>query len=104
VSRRPLRRLSAHLPLHGARPISISLPLIIGSIPGAYIGARLSARLPGGWVRRALAFVLLASGLKLVGVPTDTTGLVLVLVLVGAGRKSTRLHSSPVQIWDADGC
>ncbi|MTB88677.1 sulfite exporter TauE/SafE family protein [Aeromicrobium senzhongii] len=68
----------------GDLDLAISLPLIIGSVPGAYIGARLSARLPGGWVRRALAFVLLASGLKLIGVPTDTTGLILVLVLFGA--------------------
>ncbi|MCD9155219.1 sulfite exporter TauE/SafE family protein [Aeromicrobium duanguangcaii] len=70
--------------IFGDLDLAISLPLIIGSVPGAYIGARLSARLPGGWVRRALAFVLLASGLKLIGVPTDTTGLVLVLVLFGA--------------------
>ncbi|MBC9226142.1 TSUP family transporter [Aeromicrobium sp. 636] len=68
----------------GDLDLAISLPLIIGSVPGAYIGARLSARLPGGWVRRALAFVLLASGLRLIGVPTDTTGLILVLVLFGA--------------------
>ncbi|GAA3542618.1 UPF0721 transmembrane protein [Aeromicrobium flavum] len=70
--------------IFGDLDVRISLPLIIGSIPGAYLGARLSARLPGGWVRRALAFVLLASGLKLVGVPTDVTGTVLVLVLFGA--------------------
>jgi uncharacterized membrane protein YfcA len=70
--------------IFGELDLGISLPLIIGSIPGAYIGARLSARLPGGWVRRALAFVLLASGLKLIGVPTETTGVVLVLVLFGA--------------------
>ena len=70
--------------IFGDLDLAISLPLIIGSVPGAYIGARLSARLPGGWVRRALAFVLLASGLKLIGVPTDTTGLILVLVLFGA--------------------
>ena len=70
--------------IFGDLDLAISLPLIVGSVPGAYIGARLSARLPGGWVRRALAFVLLASGLKLIGVPTDTTGLILVLVLFGA--------------------
>jgi len=70
--------------LFGDLDLAISLPLIIGAIPGTYIGARLSARLPGGWIRRALAFVLLASGLKLVGVPTHETGVILLATLVGA--------------------
>ena len=38
--------------------------------PGVYVGAQLSSRLPGGLVRRALAFVLLASALKLFDVGT----------------------------------
>lgn len=70
--------------IFGDLDLSVSLPLILGSIPGAYLGARLSARLPGGWVRRALAFVLLASGLKLVGVPNGTTGLILIATLICA--------------------
>lgn len=70
--------------IFGDLDLTISLPLIIGSIPGAYIGARLSARLPGGWIRRALAFVLLASGLKLIGVPNDLTGIILATTLVVA--------------------
>jgi uncharacterized membrane protein YfcA len=40
----------------------------------------LSARAPGGLVRRALAFVLLASALKLLHVSTTHTGIILVLV------------------------
>ncbi len=70
--------------IFGDLDMTISVPLIIGSIPGAYLGAMLSARLPGGWIRRALAFVLLASGLKLIGVPTDTTAILLVVTLVVA--------------------
>ena len=66
----------------GDLDLSISLPLIIGSVPGAYIGARLSATLPGGIVRRALAFVLLASGLKLLEVSNTITAIVLITVLV----------------------
>lgn len=68
--------------LYGDLDLSVSLPLIIGSVPGAYLGAQLSARLPGGLVRRALAFVLLASGLKLLGVSNEVTGVVLILGLV----------------------
>jgi uncharacterized membrane protein YfcA len=48
--------------------LDLTLSLLLGSLPGVYLGARLSSRAPGGLVRRALALVLLASGLKLVGV------------------------------------
>lgn len=68
--------------MFGELDFAVSLPLILGSVPGAFIGAQLSARLPGGAVRRALAFVLLASGLKLLGVPDLPTGIVLLLSLV----------------------
>ena len=61
--------------------LSLTTSLLIGSIPGVWIGAQMSSRLPGGVVRRALAFVLLASALKLLGVPTPTTGLALLAVL-----------------------
>lgn len=39
--------------------------LLIGSIPGVLIGSRLSARLPHGLLRGALAVVLLTIGIKL---------------------------------------
>lgn len=70
--------------LYGDLDMGISLPLIIGSVPGAFIGAQLSARLPGGIIRRALAVVLLASGLKLLGVSNELTGIFLIIALVGA--------------------
>lgn len=50
--------------LFGSFVMAVTLPLIIGGLPGTYVGAHLSSRLPGGLVRRALAFVLLASALK----------------------------------------
>jgi hypothetical protein len=53
-------------------------------VPGAFLGAQVSSRAPAGLVRRALAFVLLASALKLLGVSTPLTGVVLVLVLLVA--------------------
>jgi uncharacterized membrane protein YfcA len=70
--------------LFGDLDLGISLPLIIGSVPGALLGAVLSSRLPGGVIRRALAFVLLASGLKLLGASNELTGVLLVVALVGA--------------------
>ncbi len=68
--------------LYGELDLLISIPLIIGSVPGAFIGAQLSARLPGGFVRRALAFVLLASGLKLLEVPNAITAIILIVALI----------------------
>ncbi|HEX2251248.1 MAG TPA: sulfite exporter TauE/SafE family protein, partial [Gemmatimonadales bacterium] len=68
--------------LFGDFKLEITTSLLLGSIPGVWIGAHLSARAPGGLVRRALAFVLLASALKLLNVPTRDTGLILALVLI----------------------
>jgi uncharacterized protein len=70
--------------LFGDFRLSITGPLLIGSIPGVYVGAQLSARLPGGLVRRALAFVLLASSLKLFNISTTTTAVILVVVVMVA--------------------
>jgi uncharacterized membrane protein YfcA len=43
--------------------------ILVGSVPGVLIGARLSSRAPGGVVRAALVVVLTASALKLFGLP-----------------------------------
>jgi len=69
----------------GDLQLSITGALLVGSIPGAYIGAQLSSRLPGALIRRALAFVLLASSLKLLGVSTTMTLVVLATLAVLAG-------------------
>lgn len=61
--------------------LDVTTSLLIGSIPGVWVGAHLSSRAPGGLVRRALAFVLLASALKMLGLPTGVTVIVLGLVL-----------------------
>jgi uncharacterized membrane protein YfcA len=60
----------------------LAATLLLGCVPGAVIGALISTRAPGGLVRRALALVLLASGLKLLGVSTPVTAIVLVACLV----------------------
>src|SRR5665213_2846071 len=56
--------------------------LVVGSIPGVYLGARISARAPARLLRRVLAFVLLASGLKLVQVGNVELGIILLAVVV----------------------
>jgi hypothetical protein len=70
--------------LFGSLDLGLTLPLIIGSIPGAYLGAQLSSRLAGGFIRRALAFVLLASAVKMLGVGNLATGILLVAALLVA--------------------
>ena len=65
--------------------MSVTSALLVGGIPGAYIGAKLSTKLPAALIRRALAFVLLASALKLFNLASTTTGLILVVVALAAG-------------------
>ncbi len=71
--------------IFGDLQLSVTAALLVGSVPGAFLGAQLSSRLPGALVRRALAFVLLASALKLLGVSTSTTGLLLGALVLSAG-------------------
>src|ERR671914_1031559 len=70
--------------LFGDFKLEITTSLLLGSIPGVWIGAHLSARAPGGLVRRALAFVLFASALKLLNVPNRDTAIILAIALVFA--------------------
>jgi uncharacterized membrane protein YfcA len=66
--------------LFGDFHLDLTTSLLLGCVPGVWVGAHLSARAPGGLVRRALAFVLLASALKLFKVSNAHTGIILVLV------------------------
>jgi len=71
--------------LFGDLTLSVTAALLVGSIPGAFLGAQLSSRLPGALIRRALAFVLLASALKMFDMPNGWTATVLGLLIVLAG-------------------
>jgi uncharacterized membrane protein YfcA len=68
--------------LYGDFKMSVTASLLVGCLPGVYLGARMSAGAPAGLIRRALAFVLLASALKLIGVSTVALAWVLVGVAV----------------------
>jgi uncharacterized protein len=61
---------AGHLLFGDFSPV-IAGSLLIGAIPGAWFGAHLGSRAPGGIIRRILAIFLLASGLKLIGVSTE---------------------------------
>jgi uncharacterized membrane protein YfcA len=62
--------------LFGDLKLDIAGAVLIGSIPGVLIGARISSRAPVGLIRTALVVVLLASALKLLNVATATVGIV----------------------------
>jgi len=51
-------------------------------LPAVYLGARASAIAPDGVIRPALVFVLLASALKLLDVPTALLGVILLVVVL----------------------
>ena len=70
----------AHL-MFGDFKLAITASLLVGAIPGVLIGSLGSSRAPAGVVRRCLTVVLLASGLKLLGVSNAW----LVTALVAAG-------------------
>ncbi|MFI7055288.1 sulfite exporter TauE/SafE family protein [Streptosporangium canum] len=59
--------------LFGDFQLDVTASLLVGSIPGVYLGARISSRAPGGIIRALLAVVLLASALKLLGVGNTAT-------------------------------
>ena len=70
--------------LFGDFSFDLTTSMLVGCVPGVWVGARISSRAPGGLVRRALAFVLLASALKLLGVGNAATGVVLLAALLVA--------------------
>jgi uncharacterized protein len=70
--------------MFGDFKLELTTSLLVGCVPGVWLGAHLSARASGGLIRRALAFVLLASALKLLRVSNTHTTIALALVLIFA--------------------
>lgn len=92
--------------LFGHVNLGIAVALIVGSIPGVYLGARCSARAPDGIVRPILVCVLIASALALL-IPTNYRLLGLTLLIIamvgvplwGAVDATLRRHAD----WDSVG-
>ncbi|GAA3266782.1 MULTISPECIES: sulfite exporter TauE/SafE family protein [Dactylosporangium] len=70
--------------LFGDLKLDLAAAVLIGSVPGVLIGARLSSRAPAGVVRAALVIVLIASALKLFAVPTNLVLLIVALATAAA--------------------
>jgi hypothetical protein len=63
---------------------AVTTSLIIGSVPAVLVGSYLSSRAPDRYIRPAITFVILASGLKYVGVGTTALGWILCVILLGS--------------------
>jgi hypothetical protein len=78
------------------RPFS----LLLGAVPGTFIGARLSSRAPQMVIWRSITIVLLASGRKLLGVPTPATAVVLFgSIVLGPVLMAIRGWSGLPMLW-----
>jgi uncharacterized membrane protein YfcA len=69
----------------GTVSFGVTASLVIGSVPAVLIGSLLSSSVPDRYIRPVIAFVILASGLKYVGLSTTALGWTLCGVLLVAG-------------------
>ena len=67
--------------LHGNVNLHAMAWLLVGSIPGILLGSQMSIKIPERSLRFAFAFVLVLSGIKLVGVPQASLIIVIALGL-----------------------
>jgi uncharacterized protein len=70
--------------IFGHVEFSVTGSLILGSIPAVIIGSLVSSSVPDRYVRPVITFVILASGLKYVGLGTTALGWALVVILLAA--------------------
>jgi hypothetical protein len=76
--------------LFGQFQLGLTLSILVGSIPGVYLAARLSARAPDHVIRPALVTVLTASALKLLGASTSLLLAGVAVVVAAAITQSLR--------------
>ena len=94
----------AHI-LVGNFELTLTVTILLGAVPAVWVGARLSSRAPDGLIRPALVFVLLASALKLLEMPTLMLGGVLLVFAIVAlpiwGAFDAAAHPAPM--WESAG-
>ncbi|MGZ4146473.1 MAG: sulfite exporter TauE/SafE family protein [Actinomycetota bacterium] len=80
--------------------LALTVSILIGALPAVYFGARASAIAPDGVIRPALVFVLLASALKLLDVPTVWLAVILLVVVLAGfplwGAVDAAAHPEPM--------
>ncbi|WP_020518847.1 sulfite exporter TauE/SafE family protein [Catelliglobosispora koreensis] len=70
--------------IFGDFQFELTTALLLGSIPGVFLGAQVSSRAPGSLVRRALAVVLIASALKLLHASNTVVVIAVAIAILGA--------------------
>ncbi len=83
----------------------VTASIVIGSVPAVLIGSLLSSRAPDRYIRPAITFVIFASGLKYVGVPTTPLGIAIgaILAVAAAYWLVRRLTARPGAQAEPDG-
>ncbi|MDQ4007954.1 MAG: sulfite exporter TauE/SafE family protein [Actinomycetota bacterium] len=77
---------------------SVLIPLVVGGMPGTYLGSRLAHWVPEGYVKRGIVIVLTLTGLTLLGIPPEYVGLIgAALLILGplAWGGVRRMHGLP---------
>ena len=91
--------------LFGRVDVGLTGSLLVGCLPGVYLGARVSSRAPDALIRPVLVVILVASALKLLNFDNLALGTVLgLIVLVGAPLwGATDASLRPAGAWDTVG-
>lgn len=82
--------------LFGDFQLGLTTSLLVGCVPGVYVGARLSARAPDHAIRPVLVAVLVASALKLLGAPTGVAAGVGIVLGAGTALVTARAARTSV--------
>jgi uncharacterized membrane protein YfcA len=94
--------------LFGDFKLALTASILIGAIPGVFIGAQLSSRAPDHIIRPALIIVLLASASKLLGASNQLAAIAVVAVgiimlVVSALLNASRRRAAEKPLLDAEG-
>src|SRR4051812_2988188 len=83
--------------LFGDFQLALTASILVGSVPGVFIGAQLSSRAPDAVIRPALILVLLGSSLKLLGSSNGVLALVIALFAAAyfGVRANEQRHGRP---------
>jgi len=84
----------------------LTASIIAGSVPAVLVGSLLSSRAPDRFIRPAITFVIFASGLKYVGVPTYPLGWTMAAVALAGlaywGIRTQRQDREPARALAAE--
>jgi uncharacterized membrane protein YfcA len=87
--------------------LALTASILVGAIPGVFVGAQLSSRAPDHVIRPALIVVLLASSTKLLGASNQVAGIAvgaaaLVMLVVSLALKARRKAGAEKSLLGAD--